>query len=72
MFDDIIVTDSIEEANAFAAETWGKRKGPEKEKFDAAEADRRAAETAAREAAASEAETMESEEEEDSEDHEEL
>lgn len=73
IFDDIIVTDSIDEANAFAEETWGKRKGPEKEKFDAAEADRRAAETAAREAAEAEKEAdAEEQEEEEGDDHEEL
>ena len=38
IFDDIIVTDSFDEAKAYAEETFSKKKGPEKEAFDAAEA----------------------------------
>jgi hypothetical protein len=34
IFDDIIVTDSIEEANAFAKETFYKKKDAEKEMFE--------------------------------------
>lgn len=44
IFDDIIVTDSIEEARAFTAETVGKRKEGEKAAYDKSkqdEADRR-------------------------------
>jgi len=37
IFDDIIVTDSLEEAKAYADATFNKKKGPEKESFDAAE-----------------------------------
>eukprot|EP00428_Durinskia_dybowskii_P066659 CAMPEP_0170375048 /NCGR_PEP_ID=MMETSP0117_2-20130122/10954_1 /TAXON_ID=400756 /ORGANISM="Durinskia baltica, Strain CSIRO CS-38" /LENGTH=393 /DNA_ID=CAMNT_0010630099 /DNA_START=29 /DNA_END=1210 /DNA_ORIENTATION=- len=37
IFDDILVTDSLEEAKAYAAETYSKKKGPEKEAHDAAE-----------------------------------
>ena len=36
IFDDIIVTDSLEEAKAYAAETFLKKQGPEKEKYEAA------------------------------------
>lgn len=39
IFDDIIVTDSIEEARAFAAETVGKRKEGEKAAYDAHKAE---------------------------------
>jgi calreticulin len=67
IFDDIIVTDSLDEANEFASETFLKRKGPEKEAHDAAEAERKEAEAAARAeaAAAQEADDNEEEEEED-------
>ena len=37
IFDDIIVTDSLAEAQAYAAETWAKKVGPEKEAFEEAE-----------------------------------
>jgi calreticulin len=66
MFDDIIVTDSLEEAKAYAAETFSKKRGPEKEAFDAAEkvkAD--AAAAAAAEASAAGGGDAEDEEEED-------
>ena len=36
VFDDIIVTDSLAEAKAYAAETFEKKKGPEKEAHEAA------------------------------------
>jgi len=39
IFDDIIVTDSLEEAKAYAAETYHKKKGPEKEALEAHEAE---------------------------------
>jgi len=35
VFDNIIITDSMAEAEAFAASTWGKQKGPEKKLYDA-------------------------------------
>merc|ERR1719162_2026330 len=38
IFDNIIITDSLEEAEAFMAETYTKGKDAEKEMFDAAEA----------------------------------
>merc|ERR1712146_691340 len=53
IFDDIIVTDSFKEAKEYAEKTFTKKKGPEKEMYDAkeaekkAEADRVAAENAA-------------------------
>jgi calreticulin len=43
IFDDIIVTDSLEEANAFADKTFNKKKGPEKAAFEAHEAARKKA-----------------------------
>ena len=48
IFDDIIVTDNIEEANAYATEGFLKRQGPEKAAHDAAEEERMEAEAAAR------------------------
>lgn len=63
IFDDIIVTDSYEEAKAYAAETFDKKKGPEKEAFDKAEAEKK--EAADREAAEASSKTSESEEEEE-------
>merc|ERR1711871_1480830 len=53
LFDDIIVTDSFKEAKEYAEKSFMKKKGPEKEMYDAkeaekkAEADRVAAENAA-------------------------
>lgn len=44
VFDDIIVTDSLEEAKAYAAKTFEKKKGPEKAAFDKVEAERTAKE----------------------------
>jgi calreticulin len=46
IFDDILVSDSFEEAKAYAEKTFMKKKGPEKEMFDAAEEERKAAEKA--------------------------
>jgi len=54
IFDDIIVTDSLEEAKAYADETFNKKKGPEKEAFEAAEEERREREKAEREKAEAE------------------
>jgi len=51
IFDDILVTDDINEANAYADSTYAKKKGPEKEKFDAAEEARKAESDAAAAAA---------------------
>jgi len=77
IFDDIIVTDSVEEAEAFAAETFDAKKDAEKKAYDdAKEAERKKAEEerAAEEAARKESEAAEEEEEEeaDEEDDEEL
>ncbi|CAB9506083.1 Calreticulin [Seminavis robusta] len=44
LFDDIIVTDSIEEAEEYAKETFFKKKDAEKEMYDAAQEAKRAAE----------------------------
>lgn len=55
IFDDIIVTDSLEEAKAYAAETFSKKQGPEKEKYEAAQAAKAEAAKAAADAASSEA-----------------
>jgi calreticulin len=63
IFDDIIVTDSLEEAKAFAKETFSKKKGPEKEAYEAAEK----AKADAAKAAAPEADA-----DEEDEDHDEL
>ena len=41
IFDDIIVTDSWDEAKSYAEKTYSKKKGPEKEMFDAAEEDKK-------------------------------
>jgi len=66
IFDDIIVTDNYEEAKAYADATFNKKKGPEKEKFEAAEAEKA-------EAAKSSAESHSSSgDDEDDEDHDEL
>ncbi len=69
IFDDIIVTDSLEEAKAYAAETFDKKKGPEKAAFDAAESARREKEAAER--AAADANKAE-EDDEEGEEHDEL
>jgi calreticulin len=82
IFDSIIVTDSLEEAQAFAEETWGASKDGEKKMFDdhtAEEAKKRAAEAEARRLAREAAEAEEAapaspqeEEAEEEEDEEEL
>jgi calreticulin len=63
IFDDIIVTDSIEEANEFGSKTMAKM-GPEKEAFELIESERREAEAAEREAEMAN-QTPDDEEEED-------
>jgi len=74
IFDDIIVADSYAEAKAYADETWGKKKGPEKEAFEAAEAERAEKEKAESEAAAAKAsaDKEEDDDEDDEDDHDEL
>merc|ERR1711871_276907 len=71
IFDDIIVTDSLEEAKDYADQTFNKKKGPEKEMFDAAEAKRKEEEEAARAAAKDDDEDEDDDDEEDDE-HDEL
>jgi calreticulin len=70
LFDDIIVTDSLAEAKEYAAKTFSKKQGPEKEMFDAAEEAKRAAEKEEADKAAAEKKDEEAEEEEN--DHDEL
>lgn len=73
IFDDIIVTDSLEEAKAYAAETYHKKKGPEKDAFTAIEDKKREEEEARREAAsAATASESSSEADEEEEQHDEL
>merc|ERR1719333_866358 len=69
MFDDIIITDSLDEAKAFAKETFFAKKDAESEMFDNVEEERKAAEKAEREAkkAAKEADEAEEEDEEEEE-----
>jgi len=70
IFDDILVTDSIEEAKAYAAETYSKKAGPEKEKYDAEE--KKKADDAAAAAAASSSAKKDDDDEEEEEEHDEL
>lgn len=73
IFDDIIVTDSYAEAKAFADETWGKKKGPEKTAFDAAQAEKAEKEKAEREAEeATSKGAADDEDDEDDDEHDEL
>lgn len=74
IFDNIILTDSVEEAAAFREATYGASKDAEKAAFDAVEADRTEKEAAKRKAAEEErkaAEAAQAEEEEDEDDEEE-
>jgi len=75
IFDDIIVTDSLEEAKAFAQETFFAKKEGEAAMFDKIEEDRKAAEKAAKEAADAAKAAEKADEDEEAEDdsaHEEL
>merc|ERR1712185_275179 len=66
IFDDIIVTDSFKEAKEYAEKTFMKKKGPEKEMYDAKEAEKKAeADRAAAENAAADDEDEEDEDEHD-------
>merc|ERR1712150_430109 len=67
IFDNIIITDSLEEAQEFMKETYSASKDGEKEMFDTAEEERRAKEEEERKAR----EAAEEEDEEDEEDEEE-
>jgi calreticulin len=70
IFDDIIVTDSIEEAKEYADKTFEKKKGPEKKAWDKSEEERIAKEKEEREKAEAERASKKGDEEE--EDHDEL
>jgi len=73
VFDDIIVTDSLDEAKAFAQETFFAKQDGETKMLDAAEAEKKEAEKAAREAKeAADAAASEEVEEEEEEAHDEL
>jgi len=70
IFDDIIVTDSLDEARAYAQDTFFAHQDTEKEMFDEAEKERQAAEAAEREAAAAASEAGDMDMDDD--DHDEL
>lgn len=72
IFDDIIVTDSFDEAKAYAESTYSVKKDGEKAMYDAAEAKKAAEAEAARAAAAEEGEEEGEEEGDEEEDHDEL
>ena len=69
IFDNILVTDDIEQATKFRDETWGAMKDKEKEMFDEIDAAKKAEEAAAR--AEMDAEKDDLEDEDDYEDEEE-
>merc|ERR1711981_460161 len=71
IFDNIILTDSLEEAQEFMKETYTKNKDAEKEMFDKAEEDRRAKEEEERKKEEEERKAREEEEEEEDEDEDE-
>jgi len=71
IFDNIIITDSLDEAKAFMEETYTKSKDAEKEMFDKAEEERRAKEEEERKKEEEERKAREAEEEEDEEEEEE-
>ena len=80
VFDDIIVTDSLAEAQAFAAETFDKKapkekaafEAAEKKKADEAEAERKAREEAAKAAEAAKPAAADADEEDEEDDEDEL
>jgi len=61
IFDDIIVTDSLQEAKDYADKTFNKKKGPEKDMYEAAETKKREEEEAARAASQADAEDADEE-----------
>merc|ERR1719229_507965 len=71
VFDNIIITDNLEEAKAFMDETYGKSKDAEKAMFDKAEEERRAKEEEERKKEEEERQAREAEEEEDEDEEEE-
>merc|ERR1712023_614960 len=70
IFDDIIVTDSFKEAKEYAEKTFTKKKGPEKEMYDAKEAEKKA--EADRVAAENAAAADEEDEDDEDDEHDEL
>merc|ERR1711968_54270 len=70
IFDDIIVTDSFKEAKEYAEKTFMKKKGPEKEMYDAKEAEKKA--EADRVAAENAAAADEEDEDDEDDEHDEL
>jgi len=70
IFDDIIVTDSFKEAKEYAEKTFAKKKGPEKEMYDAKEAEKKA--EADRVAAENAAAADEEDEDDEDDEHDEL
>jgi len=72
LFDDIIVTDSMEEAKAFADETFNKKKGAEKSMYDSIQNEKIEKEKAEREAAEAEEKSKAGSNSESEEDHDEL
>jgi len=71
IFDNIIITDSVEEAEAFMKETYSASKNAEKKMFDKAEEDRRAEEEAKRKKEEEERKAKEEEDEDEDEEAEE-
>merc|ERR550532_2712029 len=71
VFDNIIITDSLEEAKAMFDETYGKSKDAEKAMFDKAEEERRAKEEEERKKEEEERKAREAEEEDEDEEEEE-
>jgi calreticulin len=67
VFDDIIITDSVQEAEEFLAATYTPHKDAEKAAFDAAEAKKKEAEEAARKEAEASKKSDEADEEDDEE-----
>jgi len=65
IFDNIIVTDSVDEASTFMAQTWGAHKDAEKSMFDAAEKLKREKDEADRKKAEEERKKAEEDEDED-------
>jgi len=65
IFDDILVTDSFDEAKAYAEKTFSKKKGPEKEMLDAVEEEKRKKDAEESKSAESSSDSEEEEEEHD-------
>jgi len=72
IFDNILVSDSVTEAEEFMASTYGKNKAAEKEAFDAAEKSKREKEDAERKKKDDEAKKATEDEDEDEDDKDEL